>query len=104
MVGADGDGRSPDPFELVVEQDDVVVGVGDADAERQLRDHRLQLAERILRAPVEPDQIECEGNAARKLRDQLEVVVSVPAGLGRGDREHAEPPAARLERDHDERA
>ena len=75
-----------------------------ADAERQLRDHRLQLGERILRAPMEADQIECEGNAARELRDELEVVVSVPAGLGRGDREHAEPPAARLERDDDQRA
>ena len=77
--------------------------VGDRDAERQLCDHRLQLRERVLRLPVEPDEIERERHAPRELGDELEVLVPVPAGLGRGDCEHAEPPAARLERDDHER-
>ena len=81
-----------------------MIGVGDRDAERQLRDHGLQLGERVLRPPVEVDEVERERDPPRKLRDQLEVLVPVPAGLGRGDGEHAEPPAARLERDDDERA
>ena len=82
----------------------MVVGVGDGDAERQLRDHRLQLCERVLRAAVEADKVERERDAPRELRDELEVLVPVAPGLGRGDREHAEPRAARFERDDDERA
>ena len=104
VVVADGDRRPPDALELVVEEDDAVVGVGDRDAERQLRDHRLQLRERVLRLPVEADEVERERDAPRELRDELEVLGPMPAGLRRGDREHAEPPAAGLERDDDERA
>ena len=104
MVVADGDGSTPDALELVVQQHDVVVGVGDGDAKRQLRDHRLQLCERVLRAAVEADKVERERDAPRELRDELEVLVPVAAGLGRGDREHTEPRAARFERDDDERA
>ena len=104
VVGADDDGSAPDALELVVPHDDAVLGVGDGDPERQLRDHRLQLRERVLRAAVEADEVERERDAPRKLRDELEVLVPVPAGLGRRDREHAEPPVARLERDDDERA
>src|SRR5439155_564949 len=43
-------------------------------------------------------------DAPRELRNELEVLVPMPAGLGRGDREHAEPLATRLERDDDQRA
>jgi hypothetical protein len=81
-----------------------VIGVGDGHAERQLCDHRLQLRERVLCPAVEADEVESEGDAARELRDELEVLVPVPAGLGRGDCEHAEPLAAGLERNDDQRA
>ena len=96
--------RAPDALQLVVPHDDAVVGVGDGDAERQLRDHRLQLRERVLRPPVQLDEVERERDAACELRDEHEILVPVPAGLGGGDGEHPEPPAAGLERDDDERA
>ena len=96
-------GAAPHALELVVPEGDSVIGVGDRDAERQLRDHRLQLGERVLRLPVEPDEIEREGDAPCELGDELEVLVPVPPRLGRGDCENAEPPAAGLERDDDER-
>ena len=60
VVRADGNRVSPDPLELVVLQHHAMVGIGDRDAQRQLRDHRLQLRERILRAPVEADEVERE--------------------------------------------
>ena len=104
MVGADDDRRAPDALELVVPHDDAVLRIGDRYPERQLCDHRLQLCERILRAAVEFDEVERERDPSRELRDELEVLVPVAAGLGRRDREHAEPPVARLERDDDERA
>jgi hypothetical protein len=52
---------------------------------------------------VEADEVERERDAPCELRDELEVLVSMPAGLGGRDREHAEPPAARFERNHDQR-
>ena len=81
VVGADLHRLAPDALELVVPQDDAMGGVGDDDAERQLRDHRLQLRERVLRAPVEIDEVECERDAPRELRDQLEVLGAETAGL-----------------------
>src|SRR5205814_4471698 len=66
--------------------------------------HRTQLSERVLSPPVEADEVERERDPPRELRDEPEVLVAVATGLGRGDREHAEPPAPGLERDHDERA
>ena len=80
-----------------------MIGVGDRDAERQLRDHGLQLRERVLRPPVQVDEVERQRDPPRELGNQDEVLVPVPSGLRRGNGEHAEPSAARLERDDDER-
>ena len=68
-------------LELVVVQDDAVIGVGDGDAERQLRDHGLQLGERVLCPPVEVDQVERERDSPRELRHELEVFAAGELGL-----------------------
>ena len=50
MVGAYCDGRSPDALELLVPEHDAMLGIGDHDSQRELRDHPLQLRERARQA------------------------------------------------------
>ena len=103
VVVADDDRCAPDALQLVVPQHDPVVGVADRDTERQLGDHGLQLRERVLCPSVETDEVERERDSPRELRDELEVLVPVPPGLGRGDCENAKPSAAGVEEGCDAR-